>query len=110
MRFSHLTCILMAPVGPMAIVLLVFLRLCQGMAAGGEIVGAFVFAIEAVESGNSGCGSYGKCFWSACCKSTGNLGTSLGRRFHVFCFKMKSLIVLCRFRSGLGCSHSYLLR
>ena len=64
--------------GPMAVVMLIFLRLCQGIAAGGELVGAFIFAVEAVEAGESGFGGFGKCFWTASCKATGTLGMTLG--------------------------------
>jgi MFS transporter, MHS family, proline/betaine transporter len=50
---------------------LVVFRLLQGLACGGEIVGAFIYTIEATKGVNRG-------FWGGCCKATGNLGSSLG--------------------------------
>jgi MHS family proline/betaine transporter-like MFS transporter len=54
-----------------ATVLLVFLRLLQGVAVGGELVGAFIYTIEATAGRDIS-------LWGAACKATGNLGTSLG--------------------------------
>lgn len=52
-------------------VMLVLLRLLQGLAAGGEMVGAFLFTLEATEGKNTG-------FWGGSCKASGNFGTTLG--------------------------------
>lgn len=60
-----------AQIGWCAPVLLVLLRCLQGLAAGGEIVGAYIYTIEATEGVRKG-------FWGGACKATGNLGTSLG--------------------------------
>jgi MHS family proline/betaine transporter-like MFS transporter len=51
--------------------LLVILRLMQGLAAGGELVGAFLYTLESAEEGTKG-------FWGGACKATGNFGTTLG--------------------------------
>ena len=71
-------------IGWTATALLVFLRLLQGIAVGGELVGAFIYTIEATNGKNRG-------FWGGACKATGNLGTSLGmgtavalRYFHTY--------------------------
>lgn len=50
---------------------LVILRLMQGLAVGGELVGAYVYTIEATGGKDRG-------FWGAMCKASGNLGTTLG--------------------------------
>lgn len=52
-------------------VFLVILRSMQGLAAGGEIVGAFVFTMEAAKGKNLG-------FWGGACKATGIAGNALG--------------------------------
>jgi len=57
--------------GISATVLMILLRLLQGLAVGGELVGAFVFTIEATCGRNRG-------FWGAVCKSTGIWGTAIG--------------------------------
>lgn len=58
-------------IGWPATALLVFLRLLQGIAVGGELVGAFIYTIEATNGKDRG-------FWGGACKATGNFGTSLG--------------------------------
>jgi len=58
-------------IGWYATAALVFLRLLQGIAVGGELVGAFIYTIEATGGMNRG-------FWGGACKATGNFGTSLG--------------------------------
>jgi len=58
-------------IGWLAPVALVFFRLLQGLAAGGELVGAFLYTIEATNGVHIG-------FWGGACKATGNLGTTLG--------------------------------
>jgi len=58
-------------VGPLSVVLLSLFRVGQGMAAGGELVGAYIFTVESAPVGQT-------CFWSACCESTGVLGMVLG--------------------------------
>lgn len=57
--------------GYTATVLLVVLRLLQGLAVGGELVGAFVYTMEAT-------GGVRRGFWCACCKASGLFGTSFG--------------------------------
>lgn len=52
-------------------IFLVILRLMQGLAVGGELVGAYVYTIEATGGKDRG-------FWGAMCKASGNLGTTLG--------------------------------
>jgi MHS family proline/betaine transporter-like MFS transporter len=51
---------------------LVIFRLMQGLAAGGELVGAFLYTLEATNDGKS------KGFWGGACKASGNLGTTIG--------------------------------
>ena len=58
-------------IGWPATALLVILRLLQGIAVGGELVGAFIYTIEATNGKDRG-------FWGGACKATGNFGTSLG--------------------------------
>jgi MFS family permease len=58
-------------VGKTATMLLVFLRLCQGLAVGGELVGAFIYTIESTKGVNRG-------FWGGAVKASGNLGTAMG--------------------------------
>jgi MHS family proline/betaine transporter-like MFS transporter len=58
-------------IGVFATILLVFLRLLQGLAAGGELVGAFLYTLEATDGKTKG-------FWGGACKASGNLGTSIG--------------------------------
>jgi MHS family proline/betaine transporter-like MFS transporter len=52
-------------------ILLVLLRLMQGFAVGGEMIGAYIFTIESSKGENRG-------FWGAMCKASGSLGVSLG--------------------------------
>ena len=52
-------------------IFLVILRLMQGLAVGGELVGAYIYTIEATGGKDRG-------FWGAMCKASGNLGTTLG--------------------------------
>lgn len=52
-------------------IFLVLLRLMQGLAVGGELVGAYIYTIEAA-------GGIDRGFWGAMCKASGNLGTTLG--------------------------------
>ena len=52
-------------------ILLIILRLMQGLAVGGELVGAYIYTIEATGGKDRG-------FWGAMCKASGNLGTTLG--------------------------------
>lgn len=54
-----------------ATVFLIILRSMQGLAAGGEIVGAYIFTMEAAEGKNLG-------FWGGACKATGILGNAIG--------------------------------
>ena len=61
-------------VGWIGTALLVALRLCQGLAVGGELVGAFIYTVEATGGINRG-------FWGAVCKASGSGGTSLGMGF-----------------------------
>lgn len=58
-------------VGYLGTVLLVLMRLLQGVAVGGELVGAFIFTVEATKGEDRG-------FWGAICKASGSAGTSLG--------------------------------
>eukprot|EP00041_Stephanoeca_diplocostata_P026292 m.705791 g.705791 ORF g.705791 m.705791 type:complete len:555 (-) comp22929_c0_seq1:510-2174(-) len=58
-------------VGYAAPALLILVRLCQGVATGGELVGAFIFLIEAAPTETRG-------FWGAICFAGANLGTALG--------------------------------
>lgn len=71
-------------IGMPAIILLILMRLCQGIAAGGELMGAFIFTVESTELGSDNNGGYGKCFWSALIKSTGNFGVTLGELVALF--------------------------
>jgi MHS family proline/betaine transporter-like MFS transporter len=50
---------------------LVLFRLLQGLAAGGELVGAFLYTLEATDGNTKG-------FWGGACKASGNLGTTIG--------------------------------
>lgn len=52
-------------------IFLIILRLMQGLAVGGELVGAYIYTIEATGGKDRG-------FWGAMCKASGNLGTTLG--------------------------------
>eukprot|EP01041_Mallomonas_annulata_P007026 gene7026-14295_t len=61
-------------VGWIATALIVGLRLLQGIAVGGELVGAFIFTVEATQGENRG-------FWGAICKASGSAGTSIGMGF-----------------------------
>ena len=58
-------------IGYYSSVLLLALRLCQGLAAGGELVGAFLYTLEACKGRNVG-------FWGGATKASGNFGTTLG--------------------------------
>lgn len=60
-----------AHVGVSATVALLLLRLVQGVAVGGELVGAMIYTVEATHGRNKG-------FWGGACKASCNLGTSLG--------------------------------
>lgn len=59
-------------IGYFAPILLVLLRLLQGLAVGGEMIGAYVFTIESCEGQDHGG------FWGGVCKSTALCGTALG--------------------------------
>lgn len=54
--------------------LLVTLRLLQGVAVGGELIGAFIYTVEATRGENRG-------FWGSVCKASGSFGTALGMGF-----------------------------
>lgn len=58
-------------IGYYSSILLLLLRLCQGLAAGGELVGAFLYTLEACKGRNVG-------FWGGATKASGNFGTTLG--------------------------------
>lgn len=60
-----------AQVGWISSVALVFFRLLQGLAAGGELIGAFLYTLEATKGRDMG-------YWGGACKATGNFGTTLG--------------------------------
>lgn len=60
-----------ASVGWIASAALVLLRLLQGLAAGGELVGAYLYTLEATDGETKG-------FWGGACKASGNLGTTIG--------------------------------
>ena len=60
-----------AEIGYLGTVLLCLLRLLQGLAVGGEMVGALIFTIEITDSGNRG-------LWGGTVKATGLFGTVLG--------------------------------
>lgn len=64
-------------VGIYAVVILIMLRACQGIAAGGELIGMYIFAVESVKGGTDSEG-FGKCFWSSSCEATGIFGMSVG--------------------------------
>ena len=49
----------------------VFFRLLQGVAVGGELVGCFIYTIEATNNVNRG-------FWGGLCKASGNFGAAIG--------------------------------
>ena len=57
--------------GRLSVVMLVILRLLQGVAAGGEVVGAFVHTLENSPHKSS-------CFWGGTIKASGNLGSATG--------------------------------
>mmetsp|Transcript_12103 Transcript_12103/g.19700 ORF Transcript_12103/g.19700 Transcript_12103/m.19700 type:complete len:533 (+) Transcript_12103:82-1680(+) len=61
-------------IGYTATVLLVLLRMMQGVAVGGEMVGAYIYTVE-------GCRDHLVAYWSGVCKSTGLFGTVLGMGF-----------------------------
>jgi MFS family permease len=65
-------CLSLGLIGCSATVALVILRLLQGLAVGGELVGAYIYTLEATNGVNRG-------FWGACTKATGNFGTALGK-------------------------------
>ena len=58
-------------IGYGATVVLVLVRLCQGLACGGELVGAFIYIIESAPYESRG-------FWGAACFGACILGTVLG--------------------------------
>eukprot|EP01031_Cornospumella_fuschlensis_P034237 gene34237-41443_t len=58
-------------VGWLAPILLLILRMIQGLAAGGELVGALIFTLEATHGQHCG-------FWGGACKATGNFGSTAG--------------------------------
>ncbi|RYH25999.1 MFS transporter [archaeon] len=58
-------------VGWLAPVLLLILRMIQGLAAGGELVGALIFTLESTHGRHCG-------FWGGACKATGNFGSTVG--------------------------------
>lgn len=58
-------------IGWWAPALLMLLRLIQGLAAGGELVGALIFTLESTGGKHTG-------FWGGACKATGNLGSTVG--------------------------------
>lgn len=57
--------------GYLATSMLVLIRLVQGLAVGGELIGAYVYILEATKGQNKG-------FWGACCKASGCAGNVLG--------------------------------
>lgn len=57
--------------GLVSTVILIVLRLIQGLAVGGELVGAFIFTIEAT-------GGRARGFWGGACESCAGLGVTLG--------------------------------
>jgi MFS transporter, MHS family, proline/betaine transporter len=61
-------------VGYFATLLLVFLRMLQGLAVGGEMIGAFIYTIEACEPTQ-------RSLWGGVCKSTALCGTIIGMGF-----------------------------
>lgn len=63
-----------AQIGITSTLLLLLMRILQGLAVGGEVVGSYVFTIEATNGVNKG-------FWGACCKASGLLGNVLGLGF-----------------------------
>jgi MFS family permease len=58
-------------IGVWAAILLILLRMCQGIASGGEMPGAFCNVFETCEQARSG-------YWGGACKATAVLGNSLG--------------------------------
>eukprot|EP00039_Didymoeca_costata_P013016 m.191893 g.191893 ORF g.191893 m.191893 type:complete len:487 (+) comp15650_c0_seq6:86-1546(+) len=58
-------------IGLAAPIILVLIRLTQGVATGGELVGAFIYLIEASPENKRG-------FWGAVCFSSAIMGTALG--------------------------------
>ena len=63
-----------ASIGHLSTILLVMLRMLQGIAAGGEVVGAFVHTLESAPPSSA-------LFWGAAVKSAGNLGSATGLGF-----------------------------
>jgi MHS family proline/betaine transporter-like MFS transporter len=63
--------------GSFSTVSLVILRLIQGIAVGGEMAGAFVFAVESTEGKDAG-------FWGSITKSMSLCGNLLGKRHVTF--------------------------
>lgn len=61
-------------IGYFATILLILLRMLQGLAVGGEMIGAYIFTIEACEPTQRG-------LWGGVCKSTALCGTVLGMGF-----------------------------
>jgi MFS transporter, MHS family, proline/betaine transporter len=60
-----------AAIGYYSYFLLLILRLIQGLAAGGEMIGAFLYTLESCDGKNVG-------FWGGACKASGNFGTAFG--------------------------------
>jgi MFS transporter, MHS family, proline/betaine transporter len=61
-------------IGYSASAVLIFLRLLQGLAVGGEMIGAYIYTIEACESRDCG-------YWGGVCKATALTGTVIGMAF-----------------------------
>ena len=57
--------------GYVATTVLVLIRLVQGLAVGGELIGAYVYVLESARGQNKG-------FWGATCKASGCAGNVLG--------------------------------
>jgi MFS transporter, MHS family, proline/betaine transporter len=64
-------------IGYLATLLLVCLRMLQGLAVGGEMIGAYIYTMEACREGQQG-------FWGGVCKATALAGTVLGMAFVAF--------------------------
>eukprot|EP00040_Diaphanoeca_grandis_P044197 m.11579 g.11579 ORF g.11579 m.11579 type:complete len:547 (+) comp8883_c0_seq1:336-1976(+) len=58
-------------IGYFATVLLILVRLCQGLACGGELVGAFIYIVESSPKKSRG-------MWGAACFGAAIFGTALG--------------------------------
>lgn len=64
-------------IGYMATILVVCLRMLQGLAVGGEMIGAYIYTMEACDNSQQG-------FWGGVCKATALVGTVLGMAFVTF--------------------------